>query len=186
MVFTTIVIAGCFVLLFQFVPNLSKFFSGSPDVVTTKDVERGLPFRIKIPSINVDAAIEKMGIEKDGSLEAPEAPENAGWYEHGPRPGQKGVAVIDGHFGWIGGLPSVFDHLSEVKKGDLITIVDNTGTTTSFIVRETASYDWDADFSNVFTSTDQKARLNLITCGGIWNTETQTYEKRLVVFAEMI
>lgn len=178
-----LVVAGCLFLLFQFIKQAS---SPRPNLVTVSETKKGLPLYISIPSIGVDAQIEKMGIEKDGSLEAPTSPENAGWYTGGPRPGEIGSAVIDGHFGWIQGLPAVFDRLSQVKKGDLINIKNTNGEIVTFIIREVVSYDWNEDFSNVFVSKDGKAHLNLITCGGTWDTKTQNYAKRIVVFADLV
>ena len=45
----------------------------------------------------------------------PKNPENAAWYELGPRPGEEGSAVIDGHYGtWKNGKTSAFDRLREL------------------------------------------------------------------------
>ena len=60
----------------------------------TKDpvVIPGLPVRIKIPSISVDAAIDYVNLTAKGALAVPTGPANAAWYDLGPRPGQIGSA----------------------------------------------------------------------------------------------
>jgi len=145
----------------------------------------GLPIRLKIPKINVDAAIEPMGTTPSGEMEIPSGPKNVGWYKAGPRPGDNGSAVIDGHYGrWKNGEGSVFDDLSNLEKGDVLYVEDENGVTTTFVVRESQSYDPDADDSAVFESSDGNSHLNLITCEGVWNKTAKSYSQRLVVFTD--
>jgi len=40
--------------------------------------------------------------------------------------------------------------------------------------------------TDVFTSSDGKAHLNLITCDGIWDKNAAQYSERLVVFADRV
>jgi len=144
-----------------------------------------VPARLQIPKIKVDAAIDQMGILQNGLLEAPTGPKTVGWYKFGPRPGEVGSAVIDGHYGrWANGEGSVFDKLNTLKKGDSLSVVDSKGTITMFIVRELKTYDPKADDSAVFHSNDGRSHLNLITCDGSWSSNSQSYSRRLVVFAD--
>jgi LPXTG-site transpeptidase (sortase) family protein len=144
----------------------------------------GLPIRLKIPTINVDAAIQYVGLDSNGVMDAPDDPAEAAWFNMGPRPGENGSAVIAGHYGWKNNISSVFDDLHKLSKGDKLYIEDENGKTFSFIVSETKSYDPDADASSVFFSSDGKPHLNLVTCEGIWNKTEKSYSKRLVVFAD--
>jgi LPXTG-site transpeptidase (sortase) family protein len=146
----------------------------------------GLPVRIKIASIHVDAAIRAVGLAADGSMDAPELPHDAAWYKFGPKPGEKGSAVIDGHFDWWYGENGVFKHLDDLKPGDMITVQDAQGTNTIFAVKDSRAYDPNADTKSVFHSNDGKAHLNLITCAGTWDKEAKMYSKRLIVFAEKV
>lgn len=57
---------------------------------------------------------------------------------------------------------------------------------TSFIIFESREYNPEADAPEVFGLSDGKSRLNLITCEGTWDEESQNYSKRLVVFAEKV
>lgn len=144
----------------------------------------GFPVHLKIPRINVDATIERVGLTSDGAMDIPKSPNDVAWYALGPRPGDSGSAVIAGHYGWKDGNGSVFDDLHTLRKGDNIYIKDDRGAMVSFVVRESRRYDSTADASNVFISSDGKAHLNLITCEGVWNTVSEGYSKRLVVFTD--
>jgi len=114
----------------------------------------------------------------------PKGPASAGWYVLGPRPGEKGNAVIDGHFGYKNNIPAVFDNLHILQKGDNLYVEDEKGKTVTFVVRELRTYGQNEDASSVFVPSDTKAHLNLITCQGIWNSAQRSYSNRLVVFAD--
>jgi len=144
----------------------------------------GIPTRIMIPSIAVDALIEQVALKKDGSMDVPEHPLDAAWYALGPRPGEAGSAAIDGHVDWLHGATGVFADLHKVKPGDTITVRDEKGVDIPFVVRATRTYDAAADARDVFISSDGKAHLNIITCDGKWDKSAGQYTKRLVVFAD--
>jgi sortase A len=141
-------------------------------------------FRLKIPGIKTDAVIENVGLTPDGAMDVPKGPKNVAWFDLGSRPGEPGSAVIAGHSGWKNGIPAVFDNLSKLKKGDKIFIQDKKGAVITFIVREIRNYDPNADAGDVFGSSDGKAHLNLVTCGGVWNAAKKTHSQRLVVFTD--
>ena len=146
----------------------------------------GVPVRIMIPSIAVDAVIEKVNLATDGSMAVPKDPLDAAWYALGPRPGERGSAVIAGHVNWINDQTGVFADLHKVQLGDTILVRDDLGVTVSFVVRERRRYDAAADAKDIFSSDDGKAHLNIITCDGVWDKSTQQYSERLVVFADRV
>lgn len=152
--------------------------------VAQASLDAKLPVRLKIPSINVDAAIESLGLAPDGTMDVPNGPNDVAWFDLGPRPGEIGNAVMSGHFGWKDGISAVFDDLSTLKKGDILFVEDSKGTTIAFVVRESRLYDPEADASDVFNSNDGKSHLNLVTCEGVWDESSKSYSKRLVVFAD--
>ena len=143
-------------------------------------------FRIIIPAIGINSAVELVGLTSSGAVDVPKGPNNAAWFDLGPRPGSVGDAVIVGHYGWKGGIPAVFDNLSKLQKGDNIYIYNDVTTTTIFVVRETRIFGEDDSAVSVFNSSDGKSHLNLITCGGIWNATNHSYSDRLVVFADLV
>lgn len=174
----------------EMVYRLSAKISDKPYLtyanIAETQASSAVPVRIKISAINVDAPIETIGLTKDGAVGIPSDPDNAAWFDGSPRPGKTGNSIITGHVNWYYGATGVFEKLNELEAGDIIEIQDDNGTTTSFIVRESKSYDDTAQATDVFISTDGRSHLNLITCEGIWNKITKSYSQRLVVFTDKI
>jgi LPXTG-site transpeptidase (sortase) family protein len=146
----------------------------------------GSPMRIEIPSIKVSAAIGPVGILKNGAMGAPEKASDTAWYKYGPKPGEKGSAVIAGHVDWHYGAKGVFARLNTLKTGDKISVQDDKGKTMVFVVRGSREYNPKEDATDVFRSHDGKSYLNLVTCSGVWNRLAKSYTKRLVIFTEMV
>ena len=143
-----------------------------------------LTLRLKIPKINIDAAVVFVGLTPQGAMDVPKGPNDVAWFNLGPRPGEIGSAVISGHYGWKNNIPAVFDNLHKLRKGDKVYVEDKNGATITFVVRELRTYDQNEDASDVFGSSDGKAHLNLVTCTGTWNKAQKSYSKRLVVFTD--
>lgn len=161
--------------------------SSSPQQIVNSDLDIdqvGLPTRLKIPSIDVDAPIEYVGLTPDGAMDTPKSYVNVGWFNLGQRPGENGSAVIAGHFGTINKRAQVFNNLHKLRKDDKIYIEDEKGRNIIFVVREIHRYGKDDDSSGIFGSSDGKAHLNLITCAGVWNKAEKTFSERLVVFTD--
>lgn len=178
-------LTGCaLILLFLFIGLKSSGESGRVPFFGAEEMQSGLPVRLTIPRIDVDAAIEFVNLTPEGAMAVPKSPVNAAWFELGPRPGEEGSAVIAGHYGWKDGIPAIFDNLSVLQKGDKIYVEDETGTKIVFVVRKLRSYGEYEDASEVFGSNDGKAHLNLVTCEGAWNKSSKSYAKRLVVFTD--
>ena len=144
----------------------------------------GLPARLKIPKINVDTAVESVGLTSLGAMGTPNFQSDVAWFNLGPRPGENGSAVIDGHYEIKNGKESAFDNLHELSKGDKLYVEDDKGLIITFIMRESREYDPEADASDIFVLNDGKAHLNLITCDGLWNEVSRSYPKRLVIFTD--
>ena len=181
-----IVILGVLLVLLLVYPI---FPVGAPETqVIPGTVEKisEFPVPIKIPSISIDAHVEQVGFALDKSMDVPELPNDTAWFDLGPRPGELGSAVIDGHSGYKDDKPAVFDSLYKIKIGDKIYITDNQGLTNVFVVRKIQNYIPGANDTEVFTSNDGLSHLNLITCSGTWNTSEQTHSERLVVFTDKV
>jgi sortase (surface protein transpeptidase) len=147
-------------------------------------VTHARPVRLVIPKIGLDATIEYVGLTADNAMAAPSGPGKVGWYRFGPRPGNRGSAVIDGHSGYADGRPAAFDDLPELGKGDKLYVEDASGRMASFIVRKKKLYARAASPAEVFAPTASR-RLNLITCTGSYDVAAGTHSQRLVVFAEL-
>jgi LPXTG-site transpeptidase (sortase) family protein len=144
---------------------------------------QGLPVHLEIPSINVNADIESVGLTSEGAMGVPHTSVNAGWFYLGPRPGERGSAVIAGHLDGENGEPGVFTNLYKLKKGDRLYIEDGKGKSLVFAVRESRTYD--PGYADDVFSRNDGAHLNLITCDGVWDGTKKSYSKRLVVFADI-
>jgi len=144
----------------------------------------GRPSRLMIPKINVDVGFEYVGLTGDGAMDVPKIPTDVAWFELGPRPGEIGSAVVAGHFGWKNGIAAAFDNLYKLQRGDKLYVVDETGTTTTFVVRGLRTYGENKNASDVFTSSDGESHLNLITCEGIWDQVGKSYSNRIVIFTD--
>ncbi len=152
--------------------------------VSPCDTSKGNPVRVRIPSIDVSATIEYVGLTPSGLMDTPRGPANVGLFNLGPCPGEKGSSVLVGHFGWKDNIPAVFDNLFKLGKGDKIYLDDENGNRVTFVVRRTKLYDPRAGTSDVFGSSNGGAHLNLITCEGEWDEVDHSRPKRLVVFAD--
>ena len=181
-----------FVIIFASSFGLSDNSSNSGRAYLTEaasppaSVSSTLPAYIKIPAIGVSAPVVSVGLTSDGAMDVPKGPEGTAWFDLGPRPGEIGSAVISGHYGWKNNIPAVFDNLYKLKKGDQIYVEDERGVITTFVVRESKIYGENQNATDVFSSSDGKSRLNLITCVGAWNKARKSYSNRLVVFADKV
>ncbi|TCI34521.1 class F sortase [Exiguobacterium sp. SH4S7] len=141
------------------------------------------PVQIQIPSINVDTAIEQVGVLDNGQMGVPVDENQVGWFEPGVKPGSKGNAVVAGHVDSKTG-PAVFYELDQLKTGDDVTIIDENGNTLRFRVTKTESYDTkNAPIDEIFGTTSNR-NLNLITCSGTFGDGG--YDQRFVVYTELV
>lgn len=143
------------------------------------------PTRLQIPALKIDAAIQSVGKDKSGNMDVPNNSLDVAWYNLGPAPGAQGNAVISGHYDDSKG-PAVFYRLGKLKIGDTISVINTDGSQRDFRVIEVASYPYTkAPIAKIF-GFDFEHDLNLITCGGRWNSRTHTYNQRLVIYTRLI
>ena len=140
------------------------------------------PVRFVISSIGVNAPVQGVGMTPAGLMDVPKAYGVVGWYNKGMLPGQKGPAVMVGHY--AGGAGAVFDKLADIKDGDLITVSNGKGQSFTYKVTKKAEYAKDQVPMNDLFKTGDDSRLEIITCAGKW--QAQNYDKRLVVSAELV
>lgn len=162
--------------------NFGINYKSVPQKKVLSKVSSGLPVRLFIPAINVNAEIQHVGVTSAGEMEVPKNTVDVGWFKLGSRPGEKGSAVISGHFDGKDGKAGVFNNLHKLKKGDKLYIKDDKETVTIFIVRESRIYE--PGYAEEVFSLNDSAHLNLITCDGVWDGAKKNYSKRLVVFAD--
>jgi LPXTG-site transpeptidase (sortase) family protein len=144
-----------------------------------------VPALLTIPSIGVRAPVEQVGKKADGSMGTPQKFEDVAWYSLGAKPGEAGNAVIDGHVNNALTKAGVFEHLDSVKLGDKVTVADASGKALDYIVTNIQEYPTDtAPAASIFATTGP-SQLVLITCDGDWVQSDHSFNKRLVVFAQL-
>lgn len=182
LLFIVVPVVFSLLLLFYFVQSTNKKPVSQSQVLGI--VSTGLPVHLTIPAINVNANIQYLGVTSKGDMEVPNNTLDTGWFKLGPRPGETGSAVIAGHFNGKNGEPGVFFNLYKLKEGDKLYVEDDKGTSLTFAVRESRTYD-PGYAEEVFSSNDG-THLNLVTCDGVWDGVKKSYSKRLVVFADIV
>ena len=141
------------------------------------------PVRLVIAAIDLDARIEARGLDANRSLDTPKDFHDVAWYRLGPRPGDPGNAVMNGHVNWWTG-DAVFTHLSRLRAGDEVRVVRADGGVVVFKVTGQRTVDANARVASLFAPSTQPT-LTLITCTGVWNPLTQSDTQRLLVSAAL-
>ena len=140
------------------------------------------PVNLIISSIGVNARVDGLGTTPGGLIAVPNSYGTVGWYNKGARPGSAGPAVLVGHY--TGGYGGVFDKLTDINDGDLITVRNGKGETFTYKVTRKAEYAKEqVPMAEIFKKSDT-SRLEIITCAGKW--QANNYNNRLVVTAELV
>ncbi len=198
-----LVFVGAFVVLYGAFDILSRLYMHLPqnaaniafapavmlsDPALTFDTSAAplVPTRLRIPSIGVDAKVESVGKNADGSMATPSSFMDVAWYSLGSHPGEEGNAVIDGHVNNALTKAGVFEYLSSVKVGDTIVVSDASGRALTYAVVNLEAYPTrNAPDANVFSS-NGPSQLVLITCDGVWDPAAHSFNERLVVYARLV
>ncbi len=144
------------------------------------------PTRLLIPAIGVNANVQRTGINAKGAMGVPTNFTDVAWYAKGTVPGDVGSAVMAGHLDNGLGLSGVFKNLAAVKTGDEINVTTMSGKTLRFVVTDVSQFAYDdPGTSNIFDADTGRPLLRLVTCGGKWLPSLKTYDKRVIVTAEL-
>jgi sortase (surface protein transpeptidase) len=147
---------------------------------------RSEPTTLDIPAIAVHSELVALGLNPDQTVRVPpvSTPMQAGWYEHGPTPGEIGPAVILGHVDGTN-QPGVFYRLHELAAGAEVRVMRKDGSTAVFEVRRVEQVAKDAFPTGAVYADTTDAELRLITCGGAFNRTTGHYLDNLIIYATM-
>lgn len=145
-----------------------------------------LPASLSIPSLGVNHALEKVGLNSDGTLQVPGLNDVASpaWYDGSPSPGSLGPAVIVGHVDSATSGDGVFFKLGAMVPGQEIDVTRTNGAIEHFTVTKVESTP-KASFptSEVYGNTNDP-ELRVITCGGQFDKATGHYLNNVIVFAQ--
>jgi hypothetical protein len=142
------------------------------------------PVGIEIGAIGVSAAVIRLGLNRDGSLEVPTRYEDTGWWTGGARPGEPGPAVIAGHVDSRTG-PAVFFRLDRLRARDPIVVVRRGGSRVRFLVQRVARYRKAAFPTAAVYGPTRGPTLRLITCSGAFDPASGHYLDNTVVYARL-
>jgi Sortase domain len=157
---------------------------GAGPIRSSATARPGPPVRIRIPAIGVDSRLQRLGLEPDGTLQAPTDWGTAGWYAGGPRPGEAGPAVIAGHVDSTSG-PAVFYALRALRIGDAVLVTDRRGTVLRFVVDSIATFPKSRFPTALVYGPQPLPVLRLITCTGAFDAAKHSYVDNLVVSAHL-
>ena len=146
------------------------------------------PVRLIIPAIDINASVEDVGTQVNADLATPSQNPwiDVGWYNLGPKPGERGSSVIDGHLDRPGGNPAVFWYLRNLHVGDEVLVKNSSGKTLRFQVTRIEYYaPQDAPIQDIFGNWGGTF-LNLITCAGDWIPSQHQTNLRLVVYTSLM
>jgi hypothetical protein len=141
------------------------------------------PVAVQIPSLNLAAEIDAVGVRDDGQVAVPEDGDRVGWYRFGPAPGaDRGSAVLVGHRDTRAEGPGVLYRVGELGVGDRLDVVRADWTTARYTVVARESFTKDTLPSDQLFRRDGEAVLTVITCGGPY-TPGVGYRDNVVITA---
>ncbi len=152
-------------------------------VTTSKKVR---PTRIAIPDLGVSAPMMRLGLQRSGEIQVPPLNQRnlAGWYRHGPIPGELGPSVILGHVNNRRGA-AVFSRLRDIKRGQKILVTRSDGVVAEFTVDGVEQVSKGTFPTNRVYGNAGEAGLRLITCGGVYNAKRHSYTDNIIVYATL-
>ena len=143
-----------------------------------------VPVGIRVPALDVDTKVAPIGVEPSGELEIPEDVQVVGWYEFGPRPGDKaGSVVMSGHIDSAEQGKGSFFRLSQLEPGDQAFVRMSDGKTWRYKV--VSREEWpksEVPLDRIF-SRGGAPRLTLVTCGGGFREDIRSYKDNIAVTA---
>jgi LPXTG-site transpeptidase (sortase) family protein len=140
---------------------------------------------LRIPAIGVAVAVSELSLNPDGTVQVPTDFQEPGWYRLGPSPGQLGSAVILGHVDSHQG-PAVFFNLRSLRTGDPVDVTLADGVVTHFVVTSVAMYPKDQFPSQQVYGSHGDDQLQLVTCGGTFDSQTGHYLSNIVVYSSLV
>ncbi len=146
----------------------------------------GSPVYLEIPTMGVVSRVENVGVDKENNMDVPKEAMNVGWFKPGTVPGAVGSAVMDGHLNWYGVPQAVFFNLDKLTPGSRVYVRDDKGRDRAFVVTKQQVCTFDkCPLMDIFGPASN-SRLNLITCAGTFDRSRQNYDKRMVVYTELV
>jgi sortase (surface protein transpeptidase) len=146
---------------------------------------RSAPVALQIPAIGVAVSLSTLGVNPNQTVQVPTNFQQPGWFGLGPSPGQTGSAVILGHVDSYKG-PAVFFRIRALRAGDQVDVSLADGVTTHFVVNTVATYTKDQFPAQQVYASHGASALQLVTCGGTFDTHTRSYLSNVVAYTTLV
>lgn len=146
--------------------------------------ESATPVAVRIPELGLQASILSVGVDEDNRFAVPAA-EAVGWYKHSATPGSEGSTVLAAHVDYRG-RPGAFFNLADLEVGEIVEVESADGSVTRYRVTSNISYEKRGLPADELFRKSGDSVLQLITCGGNFDTVKRSYTDNVVVTAEPI
>ncbi len=147
-------------------------------------VDRSTPVALRIPAINLAVSLSTLGLNPDRTVQVPTDFQEPGWFDLGPSPGQVGSAVILGHVDSYQG-PAVFFRLRALHPSDQVEVSLADGMIAHFMVTTVVQYPKDQFPAEQVYASHGGSALQLVTCGGAFDTHTRSYLSNVVAYTTL-
>jgi LPXTG-site transpeptidase (sortase) family protein len=163
-------------------PDATAAATSEPAATAPAEKALGVPERVTIPAIGVNAPLVPVGLKPDGSVQTPQFGD-AAWYRPGPVPGAAGPAVLLAHVDSKAKGPDVFHRLHQLKPGERVTVHYRDASTTFTVTATEQIAKTALPTSRIWNGT-KKPVLRLITCGGAFDSIAGSYLDNIIVYAD--
>lgn len=179
---TTVLLAGCATPQRAARPAPAT----TPASTTQQTQEVAAPTEIEIPRIDATSSLVELGLNADRTVEVPpiQTPLQAGWFTGAPRPGAPGPAVVLGHVNG-GGQAGIFARLHELAEGDEVLVRRTDGTSARFTVTRVDQVPKEHFPTEEVYGDTTGPELRLITCGGSFDRDADSYRDNVIVYATL-
>lgn len=151
----------------------------------THTVAADVPRYLSVPQIGIEQArVAATGLDKKGRIGSPVNIHDVAWYTGSAKPAQPGTIFIDGHLSGPN-EPGVFSRLTQLGRGDKIQLETGDGHLFTYTVQRIEQLPVDTvDMAQLLSHKEaEKPTLVLMTCGGPFDKQRNTYEDRVIVYA---
>jgi LPXTG-site transpeptidase (sortase) family protein len=144
------------------------------------------PKVLRLPTINTEGLIQRVGVDQYHNIAVPTNLHVAGWYVNSVIPGNKGLSIIDGH---VSGryTTAIFKRLNQLQPSQQFSIEFGNGQRKIFeIISIKQVAEQDATKLLYQHNTALISELKLITCSGQFNTLNTSFTDRTIVTAKLL
>lgn len=143
------------------------------------------PVKLGYPALEIDMPVVPTGVTEDGQMEIPGDAATAGWYRYGSAPADAvGHTVIAAHNGSPDTPVGPLNAIGDSRTGDEISVEDRAGDKYTYRVVSVEHVNKNDLNLEPYFSRDAAPSLVLVTCGGEWVPEQNTYSDNVIVIAE--